>query len=561
MKKLQKYNLFKVIAITIFVVWLLTLIIPGSYVDYSGNITTNNISGIGIWALLSNLSISISYFNGIAVFVVSIAVFYAVLNKLDVYQRFVKKTALKFNGKENLLVIISIITFGVLAALVSDFMILLALVPFVYQVMKEKNIDVKTILASTIVPGMIGSMCGIYNATLFSTLSLSVNTLLGVKLIMLVISLFILIMFVTPKHDKNIKATAKKAIEKKTEKISETKKTVKNKTKDEKVNKVVYAVLSLFLGTIGINKFYAGKIKSGILCILFSWTLIPTILGIAEFITVLTEKADKNGNISVNSNKLSNVRFGVLLILFTLFFIGSIIPWESLFPKLTIFTDFNAWLNDVKIGEYKIFGNIIGNPVVADAATGASSGIINVFGSWTMTDSAILLFILSGVIGLSSNISFDEFIATTTDGIKKVLPVAVTAMLISIVLVISITSGINVTITNWILSLTKDFNIATSSLAAMIGSVITGDFYYFVSSIGSVFMANITNVNYYGIIGLIMGSLFNLMMIIAPTSVGLIIGLYYLNIPYNKWIKYIWKAFLTLLVLVIIIAVVTFVLI
>ena len=276
---------------------------------------------------------------------------------------------------------------------------------------------------------------------------------------------------------------------------------------------------------------------------------------------MLTEKADKNGNISVNSNKLSNVRFGVLLILFTLFFIGSIIPWESLFPKLTIFTDFNAWLNDVKIGEYKIFGNIIGNPVVADAATGASSGIINVFGSWTMTDSAILLFILSGVIGLSSNISFDEFIATTTDGIKKVLPVAVTAMLISIVLVIGVTSGINVTITNWILYLTKNFNIATSSLATMIGSVITGDFYYFVSNIGSVFMANIINVNYYGIIGLIMGSLFNLMMVIAPTSVGLIIGLYYLNIPYNKWIKYIWKAFLTLLVLVIIIVVVTFVLI
>ena len=261
MKKLQKYNLFKVIAITIFVVWLLTLIIPGSYVDYSGNITTNNISGVGIWALLSNLSISISYFNGIAVFVVSIAVFYAVLNKLDVYQRFVNKTALKFNGKENLLVIISIITFCVLAALVSDFMILFALVPFVYQVMKEKSIDVKTILASTIVSSMIGSMCGIYNATLFSTLSLSVNTLLGVKLIMLVVSLFILIMFVTPKHDKNIRNTVKKTVTKKTEKISETKKTIKNKTKDEKVNKVVYAVLSLFLGTIGINKFYAGKPK------------------------------------------------------------------------------------------------------------------------------------------------------------------------------------------------------------------------------------------------------------------------------------------------------------
>ena len=70
---------------------------------------------------------------------------------------------------------------------------------------------------------------------------------------------------------------------------------------NKKVNKVVYAVLTILLGTFGINKFYAGKVKAGILNILFCWTLIPTILSIAEFITVLTEKADKEGQIPVNS--------------------------------------------------------------------------------------------------------------------------------------------------------------------------------------------------------------------------------------------------------------------
>ena len=59
--KMKKYNLFKVLAITVFVAWLLTLLIPGSYVDYTGSVTSTGVAGVGIWGLLSNLSISISY--------------------------------------------------------------------------------------------------------------------------------------------------------------------------------------------------------------------------------------------------------------------------------------------------------------------------------------------------------------------------------------------------------------------------------------------------------------------------------------------------------------------
>ena len=70
------------------------------------------------------------------------------------------------------------------------------------------------------------------------------------------------------------------------------------KTSNKRVNKIVYAILTILFGSIGINKFYAGKIKSGILSLVFCWTLIPAILSVAEFITVLTEKADKDGKIS-----------------------------------------------------------------------------------------------------------------------------------------------------------------------------------------------------------------------------------------------------------------------
>ena len=329
---------------------------------------------------------------------------------------------------------------------------------------------------------------------------------------------------------------------------------------EKKVNKTVYAILTILLGTIGINKFYAKNIKAGILSILFCWTGIPTILSIAEFITVLTEKADKDGNISSSSDRRCNVRFYVCLALFTLFVLASIIPWESLF-ETTIFTDFNTMLSKIKIGDYSVFGSIVGTPAIVDATTGSSSGVIPAIGSFTITDLGVFLFLLTGVIALCSKIKMNEFISASTNGIKKVLPVAITAMLISIVLVLSVTTGINITIANVFLSLTKGFNIATSTVVTMIDSVLTSDFYYFVSTVGTVFTAHVTNTDYYGIIAFIMQSVYYVMMLIAPTSVGLIIGLYYLNIPYNKWFKFIWKVFAILLAVVILTSIVLYILI
>ena len=223
---MKKYNLFKVLAITVCVAWLLTLFIPSSYADYSGNISKGAVAGVGVWSLLSNLSVSISYFNGIAVFIVAIACFYAVLNKLDVYKKFVDRTASIFEGKERLLVIITIIVFGILACVVSDWMILLVFVPYIYQVMNKLNIDKKVILASTIVASLIGSMCGIYNGTLFSTLSLKVNTLL----LVLVLSLAVLIFFTkAPKKAKKIEKKETKKEEKKETKVKASTKTTATK--------------------------------------------------------------------------------------------------------------------------------------------------------------------------------------------------------------------------------------------------------------------------------------------------------------------------------------------
>lgn len=65
------------------------------------------------------------------------------------------------------------------------------------------------------------------------------------------------------------------------------------------VNKLAYALLAIFVGGIGIHKFYAGKTGSGILYLLLCWTFIPGLVAFIEGIVALTKTADDNGNIYI----------------------------------------------------------------------------------------------------------------------------------------------------------------------------------------------------------------------------------------------------------------------
>lgn len=49
-------------------------------------------------------------------------------------------------------------------------------------------------------------------------------------------------------------------------------------------NKSVAAFLALFLGWLGIHKFYLGKVIQGIFYLLLFWTLIPALIALIEAI-------------------------------------------------------------------------------------------------------------------------------------------------------------------------------------------------------------------------------------------------------------------------------------
>lgn len=63
-------------------------------------------------------------------------------------------------------------------------------------------------------------------------------------------------------------------------------------------NKLTAALLAIFLGGLGIHKFYLGKGFQGIIYLLLCWTFIPVIIGFIEGIYLLM--SDYSFNIQYN---------------------------------------------------------------------------------------------------------------------------------------------------------------------------------------------------------------------------------------------------------------------
>jgi TM2 domain-containing membrane protein YozV len=57
-------------------------------------------------------------------------------------------------------------------------------------------------------------------------------------------------------------------------------------------NRVTAALFAIFLGGLGVHKFYLGKAGQGILYLVFCWTFIPAIVSFIEGLIYLSMAED-----------------------------------------------------------------------------------------------------------------------------------------------------------------------------------------------------------------------------------------------------------------------------
>ena len=225
--------------------------------------------------------------------------------------------------------------------------------------------------------------------------------------------------------------------------------------------------------------------------------------------------------------------FGLLFVVLIL----STTNWDTVF-KINWFTDLHTTITTWAIKDHTIVSYVLGN--------------ISNFGKWYYAETILILMIASVTIGFIYKLKFDEILASFGKGIVKMLKPAFIVVFAMVIVIITAYHRFYMTISDWIIGLSKDFNIFLTSIVAIFGSLFNVEVIYFAQSVVAYLIGTFTSETAINAIVLITQSFYGLTMLVAPTSTMLILGLEFLNIPYIEWIKKSWKLILSLLVAILV---------
>lgn len=220
------------------------------------------------------------------------------------------------------------------------------------------------------------------------------------------------------------------------------------------------------------------------------------------------------------------ILLGLLLVVFVL----GLTNWNT-----DAFSKAYDAIKGVKIGNFAIFSAILGR--------------FEVFGSWTYASLVPTVACAIIVLSIATHVKFGEMIEESYNGAKKVLSLAIVAALLSLVLIFTLNSGFMGTIVNFI---AKSGNIALVTIAALVSTPFMVDLNYALQYVLSMIFYSTNNSTLLELYGVIVQSIYGVVMLIAPTSVLVMVSLMYTEESYTKWVKYIWKFVLAVLVAVLI---------
>ena len=230
------------------------------------------------------------------------------------------------------------------------------------------------------------------------------------------------------------------------------------------------------------------------------------------------------------------VIFSIMLVVLVL----GMYNWYYAF-NTSAFTNLHEAITTYAIGGYTIFAHLLGN--------------VSEFGFWGNYDLVVILVLTSLLLGWIYNVKFDSILDGFKNGMKKIAPAAFYAMLASVLftVILNMSDGTFVaTIIAKILGMTDGFNFLTATLSSVVSAFYYNDFYTLVSTFYATFA--LYDASVLPLVSFIVAAIYGLVMVIAPTSIFLLAGLKYMEIPYKDWAKYIWKFLLIMLAVIILIS-------
>ena len=516
-----KHNTVKVVLVTLAVFVLLTWILPAAY--FQNSYVEQGRVQMGIADLFSYPTTALSYFGYIALYILVVGGFYGILSKIGAYRTLLDKLSSAFKKHGKVAVSIIMVLLAVITSICGLQLGLIMLFPFLISLVLlmgyDKIVAALTVVGSTMI-GVAGTTFAYSNTSIIiSVLSLKITSNMLVKVIILVLGLALLI-FNTVRYiskiEKEEKTLAKKKLaeEKKAKKEEEkkaTKSTTKKAAKDTKTTKTTAK-------------------KS-----------TKTTVAAEKKEEVKVVKAAGKYDEFIPKEVIGKHNVWPLVVILSLVFIVMIlafISWSNAFSN-TAFESATKSVTEFKIFGFALFGKLLGN--------------INAFGSWTLADLMGLMIVAAGLLMIIYKVKFSEGLEAFAAGAKKALEPAVLVILIYTGLVIVTYHPFQLVIYKFLFGFTKGFNVITSTIAAMLSSVFNTEPLYAFQSVLPYLASLVSKKSTLAIVGVVYQSIYGITMLIAPTSVVLMTVLSYLGVSYKEWLKNIWKLFLELLAVLIII--------
>lgn len=447
------------------------------------------IARLAIFDVFFNYLQSFYYFFDTAIFLLAVGGFYGLLNKIPAYKKLVKGIVNKVSNNSKLFIIITTIVFALLSSLTGLNGLLFIFVPFVVSIILLLGYDKLVALSTTIGGILVGFLGGI-----FITLK-DVNSQFGAS-------------YIT--FDKLVGISSD-------------------------WSSFLFRILLLLVAT-GLLIFYIiNHIKK------VEKEEVSYVLTKSD--NLFIELKDRTGKkINEDVSKVMVWPLIVVLSLLIVLLILGYMPWSDLFG-ISIFSDFHTWLTGLKIGDFVVFTNVI-------------SSNFGAFGTWanlgTYMMSVILMIVFGAILMAVYRVKFEDGMDSFIYGIKKMIPATLIVILAYAVLVSSYNNGFFETI---ITTVTDKFgdNAIIHSLVTIFGSVLHVDLYYTSASTFAMIVSNLTEKANLSVYAVMFQSLYGLVQIIGPTSVLLLAGLSYLEVPYKSWLKYIWRFVVELLIVIIVV--------
>ncbi|MDD3895808.1 MAG: hypothetical protein PHP49_02130 [Bacilli bacterium] len=216
MKKFwEKHDLLKVSGIVIIITVIMTWIIKQG--NWNGTeLAVGEITRVGIFDFFTYGLLGMFYFTILVTFIFVVGGFYQVLSKTSSYQNLTNYIAKKSKGKEILFVLIVSFIIAALSAVLNEYYIILAFIPFILSIMSKMKLDKITGFVTTFGSILIGFIGSIYSTKIAGInngiFSLEYNDFIWFKLCLFGISYILFNTFTVLHLKKKLKSKKDEAL-------------------------------------------------------------------------------------------------------------------------------------------------------------------------------------------------------------------------------------------------------------------------------------------------------------------------------------------------------------